>query len=168
MKHLTQIAGVLLLSATVLTASPAVAVSEAQRPAPIITEYASPGNFTETLRALTVQLNADGWSQVARIDLGKRLEKKGVQVPDGLIILELANCKNVIPLLKDDETRYLSALMPCSLSVYGQKDGRVMVSRLNTGKLGEMVNPQIADVLRATDVRLDETVRKALTGIGTK
>jgi len=58
--------------------------------------------------------------------------------------------------------------MPCSLSVYGQKDGRVMVSRLNTGKLGEMVNPQIADVLRATDVRLDETVRKALTGIGTK
>ena len=89
-------------------------------------EDISRADFATTVSALKTQLAADGWTLVAEIDLGVRLAKKSVNLPGGLVILELTSGGATIPLLKNEATRYVAGLMPCSVSVYGMDDGRVV------------------------------------------
>jgi len=131
-------------------------------PRAIVVEDVSRLDFGATLEAVKKQLLRDEWNIVAEIDLGSRLAKRGVQIPGGLVILELTSGKNAVPLLKQDATRYVSALMPCSVSIYGMSDGRVMVSRMNTAMMAGMMEPQVADVMQKAAAKLDATIAKAL------
>lgn len=137
--------------------------SPAPQSGPVVVEDTSPADFPTTLSKLKAQLEADGWNLVAEIDLGARLAKKGVEIPGGLVILELTSGKNAVPLLKQDDTRYVSALMPCSVSVYGKSDGSVMVSRMNAGLMAGMLEPRVAQVMQKSAAGLDQTIARALT-----
>ncbi|TSA22111.1 MAG: DUF302 domain-containing protein, partial [Betaproteobacteria bacterium] len=131
-------------------------------PRAIVVEDVSRADFATTLKGLQEQLTKDGWNIVAEINLGERLAKKGVQIPGGLVILELTSGKYTVPLLKKDETRYVSALMPCSVSVYGMSDGRVIISRINAGMMAGMLEPQLADAMKKAAAQLDESIARAL------
>lgn len=154
-------AAILLAPVTGMAAGPAPA-----DPRAIVVEDTSKADFASTLAALKEQLNADGWNLVAEIDLGSRLAKKSVNVPGGLVILELTSGKNAVPLLKADDTRYVSALMPCSVSVYGMSDGRVMVSRMNARMMSGMLEPRVGEVMAKSAGLLDESVARALAKTG--
>jgi len=143
---------------------PAHADDIAASPRMIVTENVSPAGFAATLAALKTQLGADGWTLLAEIDLGARIAKKGTQLPGGLVILELAS--ETIPLLKNESTRYIAGLMPCSVSIYGMDDGRVVVSRMNTAALAGMMEPGVADVLKQSAARLDASIAAALAKAG--
>ncbi|MCU0810243.1 MAG: DUF302 domain-containing protein [Thiobacillaceae bacterium] len=132
----------------------------------IVTEDISPAGFAATLAALKAQLGADGWTLLAEIDLGARIAKKGTQLPGGLVILELASGGNTIPLLKNETTRYVAGLMPCSVSVYAMDDGRVVVSRMNTAALAGMMEPRVAEALKQSAARLDASIAAALAKAG--
>lgn len=132
----------------------------------IVVEDLSRVDFPTTLKHLKSQLEADGWNIVAEINLGERLAKKNVAIPGGLVILELTSGKNAVPLLKNDATRYVSALMPCSVSVYGMSDGRVMISRMNARVMAGMMEPGVAEVMKTASRNLDETIARSLAKSG--
>ncbi len=129
----------------------------------IVVEDVSRSDFATTLKLLKDQLASDGWNLVAEIDLGQRLAKKGVQIPGGLVILELTSGKNAVGLLKNDDTRYVSALMPCSVSVYGKADGSVTVARMNAGMMASMLESRVAEVMHKSALQLDATIARALS-----
>lgn len=165
MNKFRKLAGFLCLSTSLLasgTAVTAAAESVQADPRAIVVEDVSRADFAGTLGKLKAQLATDGWNVVAEINLGQRLAKKGVQIPGGLVILELTSGQNAVPLLKSDDTRYVSALMPCSVSVYGKSDGSVMVSRMNAGLLAGMMEPQVAEVMKKSATQLDQTIARAL------
>ena len=109
------------------------------------------------------QLAADGWTLVAEIDLGSRLAKKNVNLPGGLVILEFTSGGATIPLLKNESTRYVAGLMPCSVSVYAMDDGRVVVSRMNAAAMAGMMEPKLGEVLKQSAARMDSGIQAALT-----
>ena len=156
----------LLLISAMAFALPVAAEAPAHDPRAIVVESVSHGGFANTLEALKQQLEADGWNIVAEINLGARLAKKNVAIPGGLVILELTSGKNAVPLLKSDDTRYVAALMPCSVAVYGMSDGRVMISRMNAGMMAGMMEPKVAEVMKTAALKLDETIGRALAKSG--
>jgi uncharacterized protein (DUF302 family) len=131
-------------------------------PRAIVVESVSKQNFAVTLKNLKEQLKADGWNIVAEINLGENLAKRNVVIPGGMVILELTSGKNAIPLLKDESTRYVSALMPCSVSIYGMSDGSVMISRMNAALMANMMEPNVANVMQQAAIKLDATIAGAL------
>lgn len=157
-----------LLFAYGIVASPAAVAAEpvTSNPRAIVTENISPSSFTATVDALKTQFAADGWTLLAEIDLGARVAKKGTQLPGGLVILELASGGATIPLLKNEATRYVAGLMPCSVSIYGMDDGRVVVSRMNAAAMAEMMDPQVGNVLMQSAGRLDASIAAALAKAG--
>jgi uncharacterized protein (DUF302 family) len=159
-----------LISAGLLAATPAPALAgdSAAKPDPraIVVEDATRTEFTTTLKALKEQLAADGWNLVAEINLGERLAKKNVTIPGGLVILEMTSGGNTVPLLKNEETRYVSALMPCSVSVYGTSDGRVVISRMNARMMADMLDPRLAEAMKKSSAQLDASVAKVLAKLG--
>jgi uncharacterized protein (DUF302 family) len=149
---------------TVLAESPAA--SAPADPRAIVSENLSRASFADTLKVLREQLAADGWNLLAEIDLGARLAKKNVVIPGGLVILEMTSGGNTVPLLKNEETRYVAGLMPCSVAVYGMADGRVIISRMNAGLLAGMMEPRVAAVMGKSASQLDASIARALARLG--
>ena len=132
-------------------------------PRAIVVERTVQHDYRSTVDTLRRQLKEDGWKLIAEIDLGKRLAKKGVEVPGGLVIFKLTSGKNAMPLLARDETRYVSAMMPCGVSVYGKSDGSVVISRMNFEMMGAMMEPKVAAVMEKSIKKLNRTVDAALS-----
>lgn len=146
-----------------LSTAPATAAEPAApNPRAIVTETLSPVSFANTVAALKTRLAADGWNLVAEIDLGTRLAKKNVNLPGGLVILEFTSGGATIPLLKDEATRYVAGLMPCSVSVYARDNGQVVVSRMNAAAMAPMLEPRLAGVLKQSAARMDQGIEAAL------
>lgn len=159
----TPFLSILTLSATLLAMpASAQAAAEPGDARAIVVEDVSRAPFDDTLRVLKDQLAAEGWNLVAEINLGRNLAKRNVEIPGGLVILELTSGGDTIPLLRDESTRYISALMPCTVSVYGTSDGRVMISRINAHSLSAMLEPRAAEAMRRSAARLDASVERAL------
>lgn len=135
-------------------------------PRAIVSENVSRASFAETLKVLREQLATDGWNLLAEINLGERLAKKNVVIPGGLVILEMTSGGNTVPLLKNEETRYVAGLMPCSVAVYGMADGRVIISRMNAGLLAGMMEPRVATVMGKSASQLDASIARALSRLG--
>lgn len=149
-------------------AAPGARAADAPAPNPraIVVEDFSRADFAATIAALKTQLVADGWTLLTEIDLGARVAKKGTQLPGGLVILELASGGNTIPLLKNEATRYVAGLMPCSVSVYAMNDGRVVVSRMNAAAMAGMMEPGVGEVLKRSAAKLDASIAAALAKAG--
>jgi uncharacterized protein (DUF302 family) len=128
----------------------------------VVVEMTVEQPFDTALATLKDQLQADGWNLISELDIGGRLAKKGVEVPGGLVILQLTSGKNAVPLLAKDDTRYISALMPCSLSVYGKEDGSVTISRMNFEMLAPALEPEVAEVMQRSLTKLNRSVDAAV------
>ncbi|MFZ5483717.1 MAG: DUF302 domain-containing protein [Pseudomonadota bacterium] len=153
-----------LIALLALAAAPLVHADTATKanPRAVVVEDTSPHDFATTVTRLKEQLAKDGWTLLTEIDLGMRVAKKGVNLPGGLVILELASGGNTIPLLKNEATRYVAGLMPCSVSVYGMADGRVIVSRMNAALLAGMMEPTVAVTMQSSAGKLDQSIARAL------
>lgn len=152
-----------LFAATTWFSLPAQAAEPMANPRAIVKEDASPHDFATTVSRLKAQLAKDGWNLLTEIDLGGRIAKRGVQLPGGLVILELTSGGSTIPLLKNEATRYVAGMMPCGVSVYALDNGQVMVSRMNAGLMLGAMEPQVADVLGKSMAKLDASIAAALS-----
>lgn len=150
------------LSAVAPAAEPAL---DASKPAAVINEI-STRDFQSTLATLKAQLAVDKWNVISEINLGQRLAKKDVAIPGGLVILQLTSGKFARPLLAADETRYVSAMMPCSISVYGLSDGRTVFSRMNFEMLMEMFEPRVSERMGKAVAKLNKTVAQTMLALG--
>jgi uncharacterized protein (DUF302 family) len=166
MKRNTVLSALLLALGLAAGALPVSADSVVPNSRAIVTENISTAGFSATLAALKKQLSDDGWTLLAEIDLGERIAKRGKPLPGGLVILELTSGGNTIPLLRNEDTRYVAGLMPCSVSVYGLDDGRAVVSRMITALLTDMMEPRVAEVMKQSAARLDTSVAAALAKAG--
>lgn len=152
----------ILFAVLCFSSLPAFADTSPISPRAIVIEDVSQQDFPTTLNHLKEQLKEDGWNIVAEVNLGEGLAKRNVIIPGGMVVLELTSGKNAVPLLKDETTRYVSALMPCSVSIYGMSDGRVMISRMNAAMLAGMMEPKVADVMRQSSLKLDASITRTL------
>lgn len=155
-----------LFAAPLSVSAEVVAATAQPNPRAIVSENVSLAGFAPTLKALKEQLATDGWNLVAEINLGERLAKKNVVIPGGLVILEMTSGGNTVPLLKNEATRYVAGLMPCSVAVYGMDDGRVIISRMNANLLAGMMEPKVGTVMQQSAAKLDESIRRALAKSG--
>lgn len=154
--------GLLSLNTTfAFSAEPENQTDPADTPS-IVVEQTIQHDYNKALDIVRQQLKEDGWKLIAEINLGTRLAKKGVEVPGGLVIFKLTSGKNAVPLLAADETRYVSAMMPCGLSVYGKQDGTVVISRMNFEMMSAMLEPKVAKVMTKSIAKLNKTVESAM------
>ncbi|WP_372796343.1 DUF302 domain-containing protein [Pontiella sp.] len=103
----------------------------------MVSEKVSPLGYDETIAHITRKAEAAGWKVSADMRLDKSLAKENKEV------LPVASLKICQPdyaekVLLDDEARFLSVMMPCSIAVYEKADGKTYISTMNAGLMGRM------------------------------
>lgn len=98
-----------------------------------------------TVEELRDAVEREGWVVAGVKDMRKSLANQGVDFPRQVKLVEICKPEYAESVLTTD--RKVATLMPCALAVYEGDDGRVRVSRMNTGLMGRMFGGNIARVM---------------------
>jgi uncharacterized protein (DUF302 family) len=112
----------------------------------MVKEELSPMGYEETIAHIQKKVTDGGWKVSALMQLDQTLAKEGMDV------LPVASFKICQPdhaeqILLDDDARFLSVMMPCSIAVYEKTDGKTYISTMNTKLLGRMFGGTVAEVM---------------------
>ncbi len=112
-------------------------------------EIESPYSVEET--AARIQRNIQrlenrGWKLSGLRDPSKAVAASGTNVLPVLLV-EACSTKYSAPLLKEDETRLLSILMPCTITVYKKDNGKTYIGLMNSGLMGKMFGEKVGTIM---------------------
>lgn len=110
----------------------------------IVTEQSRLG-FDETVSALGKAITDRGWISPGTTDMQASLAKHGQEFPHRVKIIKLCHPQYASDILTSD--RHVACLMPCSIAVWEADDGKVYISKMNTGLVGKMFGGNIARVM---------------------
>lgn len=122
-----------------------IAITQAQNL--MFTVTPSPYSVEETaarIQANIQRLSGRGWKLSGLRDPGKAVAATGGNVLPVLLI-EACSTKYSGPLLKADTTRIFSILMPCTITVYKNEDGKTYIGTMNAGLMGKLFG--VSDVM---------------------
>ena len=115
----------------------------------MLKEYESPFGVEETAARVQANIQAlgdRGWKLSALRNPARAVAVSGTNVPPVLLV-EACSTKYSAPILKDDSTRILSILMPCTITVYKKDDGKTYIGTMNSGLMGKMFGSKVAAVM---------------------
>lgn len=115
----------------------------------MFSEKESPFTVEETAARIqqNIQKAGNGWSISGLRNPAKPVEAEGGNV---LPVLLIEACSTVYsaPILKDDQVRILSLLMPCKISVYKKSNGKVYIGILNAGLIGSFFGSMVGETMK--------------------
>ncbi|MES0327803.1 MAG: DUF302 domain-containing protein [Gammaproteobacteria bacterium] len=107
----------------------------------------SPYGVEETaarIQANIVRLEGRGWKLSGLRNPAKAVAAGGMNVPPVLLV-EACSTKYSGPLLKVENSRIYSILMPCTITVYKNDDGSTSIGTMNAGLMGKLFG--IAEIM---------------------
>ena len=112
----------------------------------MVREYPSPYGLEETAARIQHNMKDAGWSLSGLRSPSNTIRKLGATVPNVLLI-EACNADYSKPIIKDRDTRILSILMPCTITVYEDDDGKVYIGLMNSALMGQLFGRMVAGVM---------------------
>ncbi len=122
-------------------------------PSMMMLEDESNYDFDTTIELFEEALDEGGWSVLTVHDMQAILEGHGHDV-DRIKIYELCSSEYSAEILKLDDERIVSPLMPCRVSIYEKSDGNTYIARMNSTLMARPFGGVINDVMQ---VAADET-----------
>ena len=112
----------------------------------MLSQKESPLGYEETITHIQSKAESSGWKVSAVMRLDKSLAKEGRTVRP-VAALKICQPDHAEKVLLDDDARFLSVMMPCSIAVYEKADGKTYISTMNAKLLGKMFGGTVAEVM---------------------
>ncbi|MCK5521288.1 MAG: DUF302 domain-containing protein [Candidatus Marinimicrobia bacterium] len=112
----------------------------------MLIESQSPYGFDETVERFKISVADADWKIPATHDLQKTMAKFGHEV-NPVTVFELCHPDHANEILKLNEERIVSTMMPCRLAIYEKEDGKTYYSRMNSGLVAKVFGGEIARVM---------------------
>jgi uncharacterized protein (DUF302 family) len=114
-------------------------------PGMMIVTQSSRLGFDDTISSLEAAATNAGWSIAGKKNMNASIAKHGVEFGPRVEMLEICQPNYAKEVLTD--ARHVACLMPCSIAVYEDDAGRVMLSKMNTGLMGKLFGGTVARVM---------------------
>ena len=119
----------------------------------IITKESKLG-FDETVATVQERIVEQGWSVKGVSDVKHEINKAGYEFQPRVKIIKLCKAEYAKEVLTTD--RFVSCLMPCSISVWEGDDGRVYLSEMNMALMAKLFGGNISKVMGGKVVQDEE------------
>ena len=113
----------------------------------MIDEIKSPYVFDKTVSTVIEITKANGWVIPKVYDFQKSLIKHGQRDPGKIKIIKLCHPEIAGLLLHNDGNKFMSVMMPCSISIHEKSDGSVYVASMNMDLMGKMFTGDVGKAL---------------------
>ena len=130
-----------------LTAGLAILLTACSMGSMMIHEQRSPYDFETTLATVEKNAKAQGWLVAKSFDFQKSLLTHGRPDPGRLTVIKLCSPELATRLFANDETKYVSVMAPCSISVFEKSDGHTYLATMNMGLMARLMGDGVGPVL---------------------
>lgn len=163
MKTLTRFSSLLLAAGLFMPAGyiPAAEKEAGGDQPQMVVAVRSPKSFPETLRVFQEEVRAAGWSVLNANNMAGTLSERGYTIHP-VVILDVCSGRYSARILEKDEYRPVSAFMPCRVSIYQTSEGEVWIARMNTAAFSEMMPPEVAEVMEASDAEISAVIERTI------
>jgi len=138
---------------------------EAPRPAAampaMFLEDTSPKPLVPTVEAFREAVRAAGWSMLGVTNMAGILSERGFTVHP-VLVFEPCSGRYSFDLLSRDETRFVSSMIPCRVAIYQTSTGKVIISRINSVAMADMVGGHAGTVIRASGEGIERIIQATL------
>lgn len=109
----------------------------------------SPYGVEETAARIQANILAEGkgWTISGLREPHKAVAAAGNNVMP-VMLVETCSTDYSGPILQDDPTRILSILMPCTITVYKNNDGKVYIGIMNAALLGSLFGSKVGAIMK--------------------
>jgi uncharacterized protein (DUF302 family) len=118
----------------------------------MVHEHLSPYDFDATITKIVENARTRGWEIPKTFDFRASLVTRGQPDPGPLTVIKLCSPELAARMFAHDSSKWVSAMAPCSISVYKKADGQTYIATINMGLLaklmGSEVGPVLADIAR--------------------
>ena len=128
-------AGILLSILLIITIMPKMMITTGQ----------SSLEFDDTVSLIQKNIIEQGWSVKGVSDVTHEINRAGYEFKPKVKIIKLCKAEYAKDVLTTD--RFVSCLMPCSISVWEGDDGRVYVSEMNMALMAKLFGGNIKKVM---------------------
>lgn len=164
-------AGWLLLGITILLFG-AMASAQAQTQAPakqampaLFLEDTSPRPLVPTTEAFREAVKSAGWSVLGVTNMSGILSERGFTLHP-VLVFDACSGKYSADLLSKDETRFVASMIPCRVAIYQRSSGEVVISRMNSIAMADMVGGHAGTVIRKSGEEMELIVAATLKKLG--
>ncbi len=113
----------------------------------MLRQHVSPYSLQETVERITNNAVAKGWVVSSVMPLDESVRKHGGGDVPKTRLINLCQAQHATKILQDESSHIVSVMMPCTIAVYEQADGKVAVGTMNAGLLGRLFGGVVADVM---------------------
>jgi len=115
-------------------------------PSMMLKEYQSPFDTNKTIENIKANAKAKGWVIPGVSKLHEAIKEHGGHDIEPAYLVNLCNATHAYNILKKDEQKIISVMMPCTISVYEKSDGKTYIGTMNAELLGKMFGGDIAQI----------------------
>ena len=130
-------------------------------PGLMILENESRYGFEETDSLLTRALADREWKTPFVHDLQQTMRNNGFEVKK-VKVFEVCKPALAHQVLKGDQERVVSSLMPCRIALYERSDGKVFISRMNSGVMARPMKGVVPEVMKQAAMEIEEILKPLL------
>ncbi len=142
------VAGMLVMGLLVYSMAPRLMMMESR----------SKYNFDQTVEAFTAEVERAGWKIVGQHDMKATLANFGHDIRN-VKIVEVCSATYSAEILRLDNERIVSPLIPCRIAIYEKSNGNTYIGRMNSPLFGRMFGGVINDVIARASVVTENMIR---------
>ena len=110
-------------------------------------EKQSPYDFDKTVAMIETKAKAKGWVVPKVYDFQASMKKYNQPDPGKIKVIKICQPVYAGQMLQHDDSKFVAAMMPCSIGIYEKSDGTVYVSAMNMGLMSKMFGGVVGDTL---------------------
>jgi len=125
-------------------------------------ENISPFSFEDTIKRFEEAVTAKGWKTPAVHDLKEIMEKNGKPGLMHIRVYEVCKPDLAYSILSVDSSRYVSAMLPCRVSIYEKTGGFVYISRMRTSLMAYFMSRLISRAMFSASRDVEDIIKNVL------
>lgn len=124
----------------------------------MIIEKKVTGTFEEVTQRVESKIKNENWELSKKFDFQKTLLEKKNKDVGAVISYKICKADHAYDLLKNENNKSISVMMPCSVNVYS-KNGETYIAYMNLGLMKNFFPSDVAEVMGRVEAEIDEIVK---------
>ncbi|WP_296703868.1 DUF302 domain-containing protein [Thiocapsa sp. UBA6158] len=112
-----------------------------------IHEQRSPYDFDATVAKVVENAHARGWIVPQTFDFQKSLVAHHQRDPGRMKVIKLCSPELASRMFAHDDSKFVSVMAPCSISVYEKSDGRTYLAAMDMALMSKLMGGEVGPVL---------------------
>lgn len=118
-------------------------------------------SMQETEEILIRKAAENGWRVPKVHDLQETLKNNGYDVLQ-VKVMEICKPAHAFEILSRNSERIASPLMPCRIAIFERPDGKVYISRMNSGVIGKFMHGVIPSMMKKATSEMEDIINAVI------